>query len=200
VILLLGTENPGKIRELRALLNSLPGLRLATSDEIPFPSIEETGSTFAENAMLKARGIAVATGADVLAEDSGLCVRALHGAPGVRSARYAGEPTDHAANTERLLREMESVEDRAAVFITVAALRFRDGRERLRAGLLAGRIATARAGSGGFGYDPVFVPDGFAQTLAELPLEEKNRLSHRARAVSPLIEILRRELSARDSR
>jgi XTP/dITP diphosphohydrolase len=194
VILLLGTTNPGKVRELRSLLAPIPDLEVVTRDEIPFPSIEENGSTFAENAVLKARGIAAATESVVLAEDSGLCVRALHGAPGVRSARYAGEPTDHDANTERLLNALSGVEDRAATFVTVAALRFRDGREVLRAGVLEGHIATARAGHGGFGYDPVFVPVGYSQTLAEIPLSEKNGLSHRARAVSPLLHVLRQEI------
>ncbi|UCF10975.1 MAG: RdgB/HAM1 family non-canonical purine NTP pyrophosphatase [Candidatus Bipolaricaulota bacterium] len=200
VILLLGTGNPGKIRELRAILEPIPGLQLATRDDTPFPDIPEVGSTFAENAILKARGIASATGVAVLAEDSGLCVRALRGAPGVRSARYAGSPTDHRANTERLLRELTGVTDRAARFVSVAVLRFEDGREVLRAGVLAGRIARRPTGSGGFGYDPVFVPDGFTQTLAELPPETKNELSHRVRAVNPLRGVLRQELDARASR
>ena len=190
MIVLLGTGNPGKLLELRSILGEMPGLRLLTRHEVPFPDVEETGASFAENALIKARTIASATGCAVLAEDSGLCVRALRGDPGVRSARYAGEPSDHEANLRRLLERMRGVDERTACFVTVAALRFRDGKELLRAGVLTGRIAEERAGCGGFGYDPVFVPDGHVRTLAQLPADLKNRISHRRRAVEPLRELL----------
>lgn len=192
MILLLGTANEGKIREIRALLSGIPALELLTRREILFPDIEELGETFAENALRKARGIAAtAPGVAVLAEDSGLRVDALDGAPGVRSARFAGVPTNHRANVERLLERMRGTDHRAAQFVTVAVLRLGDGREILRAGVLPGRITRAAAGHGGFGYDPVFVPDGYDVTLAELPAEVKNRISHRRRALAPLAGVLR---------
>jgi XTP/dITP diphosphohydrolase len=188
--LLLGTGNPGKIAELRALLAGIPGLCLLTRDEVPFPDVEETGASFAENALIKARAFAAFSGLPVLAEDSGLCVSALGNRPGVRSARYAGLDGDHAANIELLLRRMAGVVDRAAQFVTVAALHLGENGEHLRAGILRGRIALTPRGCGGFGYDPVFVPEGHERTLAELGSEEKNRISHRRRAIEPLRGLL----------
>ncbi len=191
MILLLGTKNAGKIRELKVLLSDLPGVSFLTSDERPFSPVEETGNTFEENALLKARAICAETGLPVLAEDSGLEVNALDGAPGVYSARYSGEPVDYARNNALLLKKMAGVDDRSARFVDVAVLRFPDGREYVRKGILTGRIATAPRGKGGFGYDPLFIPDGYDKTLAELGAEEKNRISHRARAIAAIKEVLR---------
>lgn len=199
MILLLGTKNAGKIRELKVLLSDLPGVSFLTFNERPFSAVEETGDTFEENALLKARAICAETGLPVLAEDSGLEVDALDGAPGVYSARYSGEPVDYARNNALLLENLAGVVDRRARFVDVAVLRFPDGREYVRRGILTGRIATAPSGEGGFGYDPLFIPDGYDRTLAELGEEEKNRISHRARAIAAIKEVLRPLLAGEGS-
>lgn len=151
------------------------------------PEVEETGSTFAENARLKALGISAVVPGLVLADDSGLEVDALDGAPGVRSARYAGESADDAANNARLMREMEGVENRTARFRCVMVLS--RGEEVLAefGGAVEGRILGEARGVAGFGYDPFFVPDGHDKTFAELGSEVKNTLSHRARALEKLM-------------
>ena len=189
--LLLGTGNTGKIDELRRLLRSLERLELLTHDDRPFTEVEETGATFLDNALLKARGVSAETGLPVLAEDAGLEVIALDGAPGVRSARFAGVPADHAANNELLLARLAGVDDRRARFITVAALLLPDGHAFVTTGVLAGTIGRAPVGERGFGYDPLFLPDGSERTLAELSLDEKNRISHRMRAMERMLPILR---------
>ncbi len=199
MILLLGTKNAGKIRELKVLLSDLPGISFLTFNERPFSSVEETGRTFRENALLKARSICAETGLPVLAEDSGLEVAALGGAPGVYSARYSGEPVDYARNNALLLKNLAGVADRRARFVDVAVLRLPDGREYVREGILSGRIATAPRGAGGFGYDPLFIPDGYDKTLAELGEEEKNRISHRARAIAAMKEVIRSLLAEEGS-
>jgi len=188
--ILLGTRNEGKIAELRDLLAGLGGLELLTQSDVPFPEVDETGVTFLENALLKAHRIGDETGIPVLAEDAGLEVSALGGAPGVRSARYAGEPVDFARNTERLLEQMEGTDDRRARFVSVVAVRLPDEQIFVATGVLRGRIARTPSGTGGFGYDPVFVPDGETRTLAELSLRDKNRISHRRRAAGRIRGIL----------
>ena len=189
--ILLGTKNAGKIRELKELLTGLPGVSLLTFHDRPFSDVPETGTTFEENARLKARTICAETGLPVLAEDSGLEVDALDGAPGVYSARYSGEPVDYARNNALLLKNLTGVTDRRARFVDVAVLRFPDGREYVCNGILSGRIATAPRGEGGFGYDPLFIPDGYDQTLAELGEDVKNRISHRARAIGAMREVIK---------
>jgi XTP/dITP diphosphohydrolase len=189
--LLLGTRNAGKIAELKRLLIDLEDLELLTCSERRFAEVVETGETFLENALLKARGIMSETGLPVLAEDAGLEVAALGGAPGVYSARFAGLPVDYAANNHLLLDRLEGAEDRRARFVTVAVLLFPDGRIFVTTGTLAGTIGKRPIGEGGFGYDPVFVPDGESRTLAELSLDEKNRISHRMRAMKRMLPILR---------
>ncbi len=184
--LLLGTTNPGKTREILGILGDIPGISWLTPAEVPVPTVPETGTTFLENALLKARTIAVATGYATLAEDSGLEVDALGGAPGVQSARYAGDPPDYAANNAQLLATLAEVGDRRARFRTVAALALPDGRVWTAEGTLEGTIADAPRGRGGFGYDPLFVPLGETRTLAEMSAEEKNALSHRRRALEGL--------------
>jgi XTP/dITP diphosphohydrolase len=184
--LLIATGNKGKVAELRLLLAGLP-LRLSDLAEFPRASeVEETGQTFADNAALKAQGYARQTGLWTLADDSGLEVEALGGAPGVYSARYGGEGLTDADRVTRLLAELDRVgaKDRRARFVCVIAIADPLGRVRnLSNGTCEGRIVRAPRGAHGFGYDPVFLPDGFGQTFGELPSEIKQDISHRARAL-----------------
>ncbi len=191
ILLLLGTKNEGKLSELRELLADLEGVELLTFHARPFKSVEETGLSFEENARLKARTICAETGLPVLAEDAGLEVDALGGEPGVHSARFAGVPVNYERNNTLLLERLAGVRDRRARFIAVAVLCFPDGREFVREGILTGRIARKLEGEGGFGYDPLFIPDGFSRTLAEMTLVDKNRISHRRRAIEGIKQVLR---------
>ncbi|MBN1858566.1 RdgB/HAM1 family non-canonical purine NTP pyrophosphatase [Candidatus Bipolaricaulota bacterium] len=190
---LLATRNPGKIREIREILSSAPDLVLFTVDEVPFPDVDETGTTFLTNALLKARVIGELTGLAVLADDSGLEVPSLGGEPGVRSARYAGEPADYEANNQLLLQRLAELDDhgerrdRSARFVTWVVLRMDQQREFSWQGELRGRILETPRGTGGFGYDPLFVPEGRAKTLAEMGPAEKNRMSHRRRALQHVL-------------
>ena len=195
--LLLGTKNRGKLRELFALLKDLP-VELLTVDEVPFSDVPETGKTFLENALLKARAISEETGLPVLAEDSGLEVEALGGAPGVRSARFAGEDATDEQNIQKLLALLEGVpeEERRARFVCVAVARFPDGTELVAEGELRGRIARAPRGEHGFGYDPVFLPEGFPRTLGELGPSVKDEISHRKRALERLKRRLQEHLAS----
>lgn len=182
--LVIATRNRHKLEEIRAILD-IPGLVVSSALEYPdVPDVEETGFTFAENAILKARALQQATGCWALADDSGLEVDALDGAPGVRSARFAGEPVDHEANNRKLLRMMEGKDDRRARFHCVLVLAAPDGRTLTVNGCCEGVITRAPRGEAGFGYDPVFMPEGESQTFAEMPAHRKNRLSHRARALA----------------
>ncbi|MCI2430700.1 RdgB/HAM1 family non-canonical purine NTP pyrophosphatase [Candidatus Acetothermia bacterium] len=185
--LLLGTKNWRKITEIKAILTEFSDLELLTFREQPFTEVSEDGATFEENARKKARAISQETRVAVLAEDSGLEVAALGGAPGVRSARFAGEAKDERANIAKLLELLTGVTNRRARFRCVAVLCFPDGRESVGEGILEGQIALEPKGSAGFGYDPVFIPDGYDQTLAELGAAIKNRISHRRRALEELI-------------
>ena len=188
--LLLATKNEGKLNELCALLSQVEGITPVTFHERSFSSVEETGTTFLENALLKARAVSRETGLAVLAEDAGLEVDALDGAPGVRSARFGGLPPDTAQNNALLLERLSGRSDRQARFVAWAVLRLPDGREFTSEGVLPGRIAPAPRGTAGFGYDPLFIPEGDTRTLAEIPLEEKNRMSHRRRAIDGLKAIV----------
>lgn len=183
---LIGTGNPGKLQEILRIVGDIPEIEWLTPAEVPFPEVSETGDTFLENSIEKATVLARSTGYPTLAEDSGLEVDALGGAPGVRSARFAGEVKDFAANNRRLLALLAGVTDRRAQFRTVAALALPDGRVWTAEGELAGRIADAPRGSGGFGYDPLFIPAGETRTLAEMTPEEKNAVSHRRKALDGL--------------
>jgi XTP/dITP diphosphohydrolase len=188
--LLLATRNSHKTREFADLLGS--DLRIADlSSRSDLPAVEETGRTFGENAALKAMSISRLMGEFVIADDSGLEVDALNGAPGVFSARYAGMNATDADNLQKLLRELDGRTPARARFRCVVALA-RSG-ELLRTfdGTVEGNIIDTPRGDRGFGYDPLFVPDGFTQTFAELPLAVKNSVSHRARAVAQLREFLR---------
>jgi len=190
VKVLIGTKNPHKLEECRRILGDIPGIEWLTFRERPFPEVEETGSTLEENARLKAVSLARITGLPTLAEDSGLEVASLGGAPGVLSARFAGVEKDYRANNEKLLALLAGVEDRRARFRTVAVLALPDGRTWVTEGVLEGEIALTPRGSGGFGYDPLFIPLGETRTLAELAPEEKDRISHRRRALERLRPLL----------
>ena len=181
------TKNPHKAAEVVAVMaRVLP--RLGLVDGLEWPDVEETGSTLEENAILKARAVAQSTGHDAIADDTGLEVDALGGAPGVRSSRYAGEGASYAENRKALLEAMKGHSDRTARFRTVVALVTSAGEAITASGTLEGRIAEAPRGEGGFGYDPVFEVDG--RTLAELGEDHKNLISHRARALEALAAIL----------
>jgi XTP/dITP diphosphohydrolase len=181
--ILVATGNRHKIDEIRAILAPAGVLAVGPHEIGGIPAVVEDGETFAANATKKARSVALATGWPVLADDSGLEVLALAGAPGVRSARYAGEGADDGANTAKLLRAMSGVTDRRARFVCVVAVARADGTVECTEGQVPGQIITVPRGRQGFGYDPVFVPDGYAHTFAELDPAEKNRISHRASAL-----------------
>jgi XTP/dITP diphosphohydrolase len=184
---MVASKNPDKVGEIEEVLNGT-GLTSEIVRGLDWPEVEERGETLEENALLKARAAAEAVGLPAIADDTGLEVDALGGAPGVRTARFAGPNSTYADNVTRLLHEMEGVEDRRARFRTVVALVMPDGVELVAEGSLEGVIAGTPRGSGGFGYDPVFEVEG--RTLSEMDVAEKNRLSHRARALRDLAETL----------
>lgn len=191
--ILLATRNPDKVKELTALLGDLE-IRIRTLAEFPAaPEVEEDGVTCEANALKKAREMAAATGIPSVADDTGLEVDALDGRPGVFAARYAGERATYEDNCRKLLNELDgvSLERRAARFITVAALAMPGGHTQVATGTLVGVIAEECSGSQGFGYDPVFFVPELGRTLAELTAEEKNRISHRAKAFRSMADILR---------
>ena len=190
---LLATRNAAKLRELARILGAEDSggvqIRLAGLDEFPgAPDVPETGATFEENALLKARAIASYTGLPAVADDSGLCVDALSGMPGVLSARWAGGHGDDRANLELVLAQVADVPDTrlGAQFVCAAALVVPVGRETVVTGRVEGRLIRSPRGSGGFGYDPIFLPDGFDQTTAEMTAEAKDAISHRGRAFRTL--------------
>ncbi|MBW0118535.1 RdgB/HAM1 family non-canonical purine NTP pyrophosphatase, partial [Pseudonocardia abyssalis] len=178
--ILLATRNAGKLVELRRMLSGFEIVGLADVPE--FPDAPETGATFAENALAKARDAAEATGLTSVADDSGLAVDALNGMPGVLSARWSGRHGDDIANLELLLAQLGDVPDdrRGAAFVCAAALVVPGGTETVVHGEWTGTIVRAPRGTNGFGYDPVFVPDGSDRTSAELSADEKDAASHRA--------------------
>jgi XTP/dITP diphosphohydrolase len=185
--LLLATRNPGKLVELRRMLSGFDVVGLA--DVPDFPEAPETGATFAENALAKARDAAAATGLPSVADDSGLAVDALNGMPGVLSARWSGRHGADRANLELLLAQVGDVpeERRGAAFVCAAALVVPGGPETVVHGAWTGRLTRAPRGTNGFGYDPIFVPDGETRTSAELSADEKDAASHRARALQALL-------------
>lgn len=197
--LVLATANPGKVEEITEILRS----ELGSSVEVlprpsDIPDIPEEGSTLEANARIKAEAICLATGESALADDTGLEVEALGGAPGVHSARFAGEDASDAQRVDKLLRALEEAgadtpPSRAARFRTAVLLRFPGGREMLAEGVVEGRIAERPVGEAGFGYDPVFVPhEGDGRSFAQMTPTEKHQLSHRGRAVRALAEGLAR--------
>ena len=186
--LVFATNNLHKLEEVRDILGG--SFRIASLKEIGCTDdIPETADTLEGNSLQKARYVKEKFGYDCCADDTGLEVEALGGAPGVFSARYAGPGHDSEANMQKLLKELERKTNRQAQFRTVVALLL-DGEEYTFEGIVRGTILTERRGTAGFGYDPVFVPEGYAETFAEMGSEEKNRISHRARAVQKLADFL----------
>ena len=179
----LATHNPGKLAEMKAILSGL-GVEVVSPAEAGVEvDVEETGTTFAENAMLKAKAICAAAGLPAIADDSGLCVDALNGGPGVYSARYGGEELDDRKRRLLLLRNLRGQTTRAAHFTCAVACAFPDGDTLTAEGRCDGAIAFAPLGEGGFGYDPVFFLPKLKKTFAQLTAEEKNAISHRGRAL-----------------
>jgi XTP/dITP diphosphohydrolase len=191
--LVLASANPAKAAEIDDIVAALaPGSIELVPRPVDVPDVVEDADTFEGNARLKAVALVGATGLPALADDSGLVVDALDGAPGVRSARYAGESATDADNRDRLLRELEGTADRSARFVCTVMVRWPDGREVVATGQVDGRIAEAATGSGGFGYDPVFVPDeGDGRTFGQFDPAAKHAISHRGRALRSLVERLR---------
>lgn len=186
--LVFATNNLHKLEEVRDILGG--SFRIASLKEIGCTDdIPETADTLEGNALQKARYVKEKFGYDCFADDTGLEVKALGGAPGIFSARYAGPGHDSEANMRKLLKELEGKTNRQAQFRTVIALLL-DGQEYTFDGIVRGEILAERRGTAGFGYDPVFVPEGYTETFAEMGSEEKNRISHRARAVKKLADFL----------
>ncbi|HTS95166.1 MAG TPA: RdgB/HAM1 family non-canonical purine NTP pyrophosphatase [Streptosporangiaceae bacterium] len=196
--LVLATANPGKLAELARILDAgAVQVGLATLGQFPgAPDVAETGATFAENALHKAREVAAFTGLPAIADDSGLCVDALNGMPGVLSARWSGRHGDDEANLRLVLAQTADVPDgrRGAHFACAAALVLPSGREHLREGTVHGRLIREPRGTGGFGYDPIFVPDGHELTTAQMSPEAKDAISHRGRALRALAPVIAAEL------
>ncbi|WP_069811143.1 RdgB/HAM1 family non-canonical purine NTP pyrophosphatase [Streptomyces sp. TP-A0874] len=193
--LILATRNANKVTELRAILSGAGlDVELSGADAYPeVPDVKETGVTFAENALLKAHALAGATGLPAVADDSGLCVDVMNGAPGIFSARWAGRHGDDRANLELLLAQLSDVPapHRRGSFRCAAALALPDGTERVVEGRLTGTLRHEPAGKNGFGYDPILQPDGEDRTCAELTAEEKNAISHRGKAFRELVPVIR---------
>ncbi len=192
--LLLATRNPGKLAELQRLLaTAVPGVEVVGLRDVEeYPEAPETGATFEENALLKAREAVRYTGLPAVADDSGLTVDALNGMPGVLSARWCGRHGDDPANTALLLGQLADVPDerRGAGFICAAALVTPDGREHVLERQWRGRVIREKRGTNGFGYDPVFVPEGLDVTSAELDPAEKDARSHRGQAFAALVPMV----------
>lgn len=189
--LVIASANPGKLREIRRLLVPL-GIVVQTQADFAVPEAEEPYCTFIENALAKARHVCQLTRLPALADDSGICVDALGGGPGVHSARYAGEPKSDARNNEKLLQSLASITSRHAHYYCVMVMvRYPEDPQPLIAeGAWHGEILLTPRGSGGFGYDPLFLDPLLGKTGAELPMEQKNRISHRGTALTALLQKL----------
>ncbi|MEW6724682.1 MAG: RdgB/HAM1 family non-canonical purine NTP pyrophosphatase [Bacillota bacterium] len=187
--LVIGTTNPGKVREISALVADLL-VEIVSASSLDLPEVVEDGATFRENAHKKAAVFAASTGCWALSDDSGLEVIALGGAPGVRSARYAGAGATDAENNALLLQQLAGIADRRARFVSEIALVYPNGRSHYARGECHGLIIDGPRGSGGFGYDPLFLVPEYGQTFAEMDPALKNRISHRAKALAGLRPIL----------
>jgi XTP/dITP diphosphohydrolase len=194
--IVIASRNKHKIQELEALLSKyVAGVKLLSLDDVGIVGdIEENGTTFSENALIKARAVA-SSGKIGVGDDSGLCVNALDGAPGIFSARFAGEHGNDAANNEKLLRELSDKSDRSAAFVCAIACVMPDGREITVEGRAEGTILHSASGNNGFGYDPLFYYPPLDKTFASLSPEEKNGISHRARAVEAFAKELAKILN-----
>lgn len=195
--IILATNNKNKLKEMKALLSDICDNIYSLSDKNIDVEIEENGSTFEQNAIIKASEICKLTNLPSIADDSGLCVEALNGEPGVLSARYAGEPCNDENNNQRLLKELKAVEEktntvnRKACFVSCLAVVFPDGRIMTQSAELDGEIIFERRGTNGFGYDPYFFIPSLNKTMAELDFDEKNKISHRAKAFKLFTERLK---------
>lgn len=188
----LATRNAGKIDELRRILAGVIDVELVGLEAFPdLPEVEETGETFIDNALLKAHDVSERTGLPAIADDSGLCVAHLKGAPGVRSARWAGEPSDDGKNLALVLEQTKNAVNRDAYFACAAAAVVPGKGERVAEGEMSGHLIEAPRGTGGFGYDPIFVADGNDVTTAELAAADKDAISHRGKAFRALAPMLR---------
>ncbi|MDD4555987.1 MAG: XTP/dITP diphosphatase [Alphaproteobacteria bacterium] len=191
--IIVASHNLGKIKEIKKILEPL-GVEVESAAELHLGDVEETGTTFEENARLKSEHFAKETGFWSLADDSGLCVKALNGRPGVYSARYAPN-RDFDKGMDMLLEELSQAEskDRSAAFVCVLALTSPNGKTKIFEGKVEGKIAESKKGKDGFGFDALFVPENLSQTFAEISQEEKNKMSHRGRALQKLIEYIKTE-------
>ncbi|MDY3928144.1 MAG: XTP/dITP diphosphatase [Clostridia bacterium] len=187
------TSNKGKIKEIKSIFSEKDFEIISMKEAGLEREIEETGVSFEENALIKARAIAKLCNCAVLSDDSGLCVDALDGAPGIYSARYAGEGATDEERVEKLLNELSEVKDRSAKFVSACALVYPDGKELVGMGEVHGRIGFESKGKNGFGYDPIFISDELNKTFAQATEEEKNSVSHRKRALSALYKKMRNE-------
>lgn len=196
------TKNPNKAKEFTALFN-LPGVEFVSMSSLGFDGdIEENADTFEQNALIKAKFICDKFSIPAIADDSGLCVDALDGAPGIYSARYAsrdGKNSSDSDNIEKLLLELDGVENRTAQFVCAMAFCAPDGTQKCTSGICRGRIEYERKGTSGFGYDPVFYCDAICKTFGETSHEEKNKVSHRAIAVKQMSEIIKSYLNKQDN-
>ncbi|WP_077327278.1 XTP/dITP diphosphatase [Virgibacillus siamensis] len=192
--IIIATKNAGKAKEFKTFfakydVKAVSLLDLTESME----DVEETGSTFEENAALKAETISNRMNTPVLADDSGLMIDALDGHPGIYSARYAGEPKNDQANLEKVLDELDGVEDRTARFVCVLAVKIPGQDTFFKRGECEGNLTTEPKGENGFGYDPIFVPEGYTKTMAQLSAEEKNQISHRKHAIDKLEDWIKQQ-------
>ncbi|MEA1938342.1 MAG: RdgB/HAM1 family non-canonical purine NTP pyrophosphatase [Pseudomonadota bacterium] len=185
--LVVATHNTNKLVEIRSILDGRV-IKIVSAKDLNLPEPEETGTSFAENAALKALAAAVASGLPSLADDSGLAVAALNGAPGIHSARWAGDERDFMAAMSQVHERIGNNPDRSAAFVCAMALAFPDGHVELAEGRVDGEIVWPPRGSGGFGYDPIFQPVGRTHTFGEMTPEEKRAISHRARALAAMLE------------
>lgn len=187
--LVLATHNAGKVAEIGAMLAPL-GIHVVSAADLNLPEPDETEATFAGNALLKARAAVAVSGLPALADDSGLCVNALNGDPGIYSARWAGPDKDFPMAMRRVHDALGDAADRSAYFTCVLALAYPDGAEHVFDGRVTGQLVWPARGTGGFGYDPMFVPDGDERTFGEMTPADKKRYSHRARAFAALMDAL----------
>ncbi|MEI7884733.1 MAG: XTP/dITP diphosphatase [Clostridia bacterium] len=187
------THNKNKVAELTSMLPAKSWSVQAASDFPELEDVEETGNSFAENALLKARYVTKMLGQIAIADDSGLTVEYLKGAPGIYSARYAGETKNDQANNKKLIKALVGIENRVAAFCCAIAITYPNGKEFVVEGSCPGIIGLEARGNNGFGYDPLFYLPEMGKTMAELTMEEKNKISHRAKAFSLALKVLQRE-------
>ena len=185
------TNNKGKLSEMKAIFADLGIEIISMSDADIYVEVEETGTTFEENSLIKAKAVSLLCDYPVIADDSGLCVDALNGAPGVHSARYAGENATDKEKIDKILKELEDEEDRTARFVSVVTFVDTDGQYISARGTVEGHILKAPEGNNGFGYDPIFYCDELGKSFAVADAEEKNKISHRGRALNQLYKLLK---------